>query len=139
MLALWGQAVRSGGAYCFAKWNLEHFLWRRGRPQRCGRWSTCLCELWSFKESIGDNFGMNALRLVYIDSIHSLDWQNGDRSSPTSGNPVMTHGTPDSPCSMTSRVMSSVGEAKRISGAAQKVSLVDMIDSISWSVAMGVE
>ena len=52
---------------------------------------------------------------------------------------MITHGTPDSPYSMTACVRSSMGVMNGISGAAQKVLLVDTMDSMSWSVAMVVE
>ena len=52
------------------------------------------------------------------------------------GSPVITHGTPDLLYSATARVISSIGEEYGISGASQNVSLVDRMESMSWSVAM---
>lgn len=72
-----------------------------------------------------------------MDFIHSADWQKGDCSSSSAkGNPVITHGTPDSPYSMTACVMSPTGEVNGISGAALKVSLVAGTRSVSWLVVM---
>ena len=49
---------------------------------------------------------------------------------------MITHGMPDSQYSLTIRVISSTEVVNAISGAAQKLSLVDRMDSMSWSVAM---
>ena len=49
---------------------------------------------------------------------------------------MITHGMPDSLYLMTARVISSAEAANEISGALQKVSLLDKMDSISLSVAM---
>jgi len=106
--------------------SAEHHLRYCGRLLRCGRRSTSPCELWRLKERAGENHGINAPRLLYMDSIHSIDWRNGDRSSPsTRGNPVITHGIPDSAYSMVVRVISSTGVVNGTFGAAQNVSLAD--------------
>jgi hypothetical protein len=52
------------------------------------------------------------------------------------GRPVITHGTPESVCSVTNLDISSIVSVYEIVGGAQNVSPAERIESMSMSVAM---